>query len=137
MRTEINILQAIVEGEPPALPEEGYSDAARDFVASCLNKIPKLRPPYAMLLKHPWLKPLSKPQTITEEAEEGEDADQVAEAVGKMNLGSGTEDEEVAEWAKAALMRLASGDVEVVDTRPALHAAPLDSMSPLGRSPVM
>lgn len=136
MRTEINIMQAIVEGEPPALPEEGYSDAARDFVASCLNKIPKLRPPYAMLLKHPWLKPLSKPQTITEEAEEGEEADQVAEAVGKMNLGSGTEDEEVAEWAKAALTRLASGDVEVVDTRPALHAAPLDSMSPLG-SPVM
>jgi mitogen-activated protein kinase kinase len=89
-----------------------------------------------MLLQHPWLKPLSKPQTITEEAEEGEDADQVAEAVGKINLGSGTEDEEVAEWAKAALARLASGDIGGDDTRPALHAAPLDSVSPLG-SPAM
>lgn len=124
-------LNAIVEGEPPGLPEEGYSDTARDFVASCLNKIPKLRPPYKMLLKHPWLKPLSKPQTIAEEAEDGEEADQVAEAVGKINLGSGTEDEEVAEWAKGALARLSSGNGAGGDTRPALHTAPLDSVSPL------
>ena len=68
--------QAIVEGEPPALPE-GYSDTARDFVKGCLNKIPKLRPTYAMLLKHPWLQPFSKPETITEEAEEGPAADEV------------------------------------------------------------
>lgn len=85
-----------------------------------------------MLLKHPWLKPLSKPQTITEEAEEGDAAAEVAEAVGKIDLGSGTEDEEVAAWAKAALARLASGEVGSGDTRPALHAAPLDSVSPLG-----
>lgn len=84
-----------------------------------------------MLLKHPWLKPLSKPQTITEEAEDGEEADQVAEAVGKINLGSGTEDEEVAAWARGALARLASGDDTGADTRPALHAAPLDTVSPL------
>jgi mitogen-activated protein kinase kinase len=85
-----------------------------------------------MLLKHAWLKPLSKPQTITEEAEEGDAAAEVAEAVGKIDLGSGTEDDEVAAWAQAALARLASGEVGADDTRPALHAAPLDSVSPLG-----
>ena len=77
------------------------------------------------------MKTLSKPQTIAEEAEEGEEADEVAEAVGKINLGSGTEDEEVVSWAKGALARLASGDDAVEDTRPALHAAPLDTVSPL------
>lgn len=126
--------QAIVEGEPPGLPEEGYSDLAKDFVRSCLNKIPKLRPPYALLLKHPWLKSLSNPQTITEEAEDGEEADAAAEAVGKMNL-SGTEDEEVAAWVKGVFARKAAGDDVSGGSKPALHAAPLDSISPV-TSPV-
>ncbi|KLU90643.1 hypothetical protein MAPG_10495 [Magnaporthiopsis poae ATCC 64411] len=34
-------LSAIVEGDPPDLPAEGYSATARDFVRSCLNKEPQ------------------------------------------------------------------------------------------------
>lgn len=124
-------LQAIVDGEPPSMPEEGYSDTAKDFVKACLNKIPKLRPPYAMLLKHPWLKEFSKPQTITEEAEDGDEADQVADAVGKLVLGSGTADAEVADWVKMVLARKASGEDVSDNARPALHAAPLDQVSPM------
>lgn len=48
-------LQAIVHGDPPELPydDEGgrtYSDAARDFVARCLHKVPSMRATYAELL---------------------------------------------------------------------------------------
>lgn len=80
-----------------------------------------------MLLKHAWLKTFSKPQTITEEAEEGEEADQVAEAVGKINLGSGTEDPEVAEWVTQVLYRQSQGLDGSGPSRPALHNAPLVS----------
>jgi mitogen-activated protein kinase kinase len=48
-------LQAICDGEPPHLPEEHYSDDARDFVRQCLHKSPTKRPLYAQLLRHPWL----------------------------------------------------------------------------------
>jgi len=122
-------LSAIVEGEPPGLPEEGYSSTARDFVRKCLNKIPKDRPTYAALLQHPWMAPFSKIETIAEEAEEGDEAEAVAETVGKLSLSSGTEDEEVAEWVKSVLERKRSGLVAPA-ARPALHAAPLDSVSP-------
>ena len=105
---------------------------ARDFVRGCLNKIPKSRPTYPMLLKHPWLKALSKPQTIAEVAEEGEEAEQVALAVGNMDLGSGSEDSEVAEWVQSTLRRQAEGTGPSGSSRPALHAAPLDSASPVG-----
>merc|ERR1711939_1254085 len=63
-------LSAIVNGDPPDLPKDGYSDAARNFVHGCLNKIPKLRPTYAMLLQHVWLAPLAKPEAIMEEEED-------------------------------------------------------------------
>jgi hypothetical protein len=43
-------LTAIVHGDPPELPEEGYSDDARDFVARCLHRVPELRATYAELL---------------------------------------------------------------------------------------
>jgi mitogen-activated protein kinase kinase len=128
-------LNAIVEGEPPGLPESGYSDTAKDFVRGCLNKIPKLRPTYAMLLNHAWLKPMTQPQTIAEEAEEGEEADQVADAVGHLDLNSGTQDKEVADWVKEVLRLKSEGKGGDGSTRPALHAAPLDSVSPLA-SPV-
>merc|ERR1711964_638873 len=95
---------AIVDGEPPDLPEEGYSATARDFVHGCLNKIPKLRPTYSMLLAHPWLAGLSKPLTISEE-------------------------EEVAEWVKNAMERKKRGLMGEA-AKPALHAAPLDTVSP-------
>lgn len=49
-------LQAITDGEPPELQADIYSEEARDFVRQCLNKKPSLRPPYAVLLQHPWLK---------------------------------------------------------------------------------
>jgi mitogen-activated protein kinase kinase len=82
-----------------------------------------------MLLKHPWLKSLAQPQTITEEAEEGEEADQVAEAVGKIELNPTAGDPEVAEWVNSVL-KGNSTDPERRPSRPALHAAPLDSVSP-------
>ncbi|TDZ20205.1 Protein kinase wis1 [Colletotrichum orbiculare MAFF 240422] len=119
-------LSAIVEGEPPGLPEEGYSSTAHDFVKKCLNKIPKERPTYAALLQHPWMAPFSKIETIAEEAEEGEEADAVADAVGQITLTSGTEDEEVAQWVNSVLERKRKG-VDPAILRPALHAAPLVS----------
>ncbi|KAK2057951.1 kinase-like protein [Colletotrichum caudatum] len=122
-------LSAIVEGEPPGLPDEGYSSTAHDFVRKCLNKIPKDRPTYAALLQHPWMAPFSKIETIAEEVEEGDEAEAVAETVGKMSLSSGTEDEEVAKWVKSVLERKRSGLVAPA-ARPALHAVPLDSVSP-------
>ncbi|KAI0073372.1 kinase-like protein [Panus rudis PR-1116 ss-1] len=48
-------LTAIVHGDPPELPEERFSDDARDFVARCLHKIPEKRATYAELLDHPFL----------------------------------------------------------------------------------
>ncbi|RGP60559.1 ste ste7 kinase [Fusarium longipes] len=124
-------LSAIVEGEPPAMPEEGYSDTATDFVKSCLHKIPKQRPTYAMLLKHPWLVEFTKPQTIAEEAEDGDEADKVAEAVGKIALNSSTDDAEVADWVNSVLQKEKDGLKVDGPTRPALHTAPLDSVSPI------
>lgn len=110
-----------MDGEPPDLPEEGYSPLARDFVRGCLHKIPKLRPTYSMLLQHGWLAELSKPKTISEEDEEA------AEAGGQLDLGtSGTEDAEVAAWVKHAIERKKSGLMGEAQ-KPALHAAPLDS----------
>ncbi|KAG5914822.1 hypothetical protein E4U42_000289 [Claviceps africana] len=122
-------LSAIVEGDPPDLPKEGYSDTARGFVSSCLHKIPKMRATYAMLLSHPWLQTFSKPQTIAEEAEEGDDADKAAEAVGHMKLGGDdTADDDVAAWLRHVLEGGKSKAVGA--SRPALHAVPLDSVSP-------
>lgn len=48
-------LSAIVEGEPPRLDPKIFSPEARQFVRSCLNKNPNLRPSYDNLLEHPWL----------------------------------------------------------------------------------
>ncbi|KAM0277771.1 hypothetical protein ACHAQH_005564 [Verticillium albo-atrum] len=117
-------LSAIVEGDPPDLPES-FSSTTRDFVKRCLNKVPKDRPTYAMLLQHPWLAPLSKPETIAEEAEEGDEADAVASAVGNMNLTSATDDEEVAAWVKGVLESKRLGKLAAGSLKPALHAAPL------------
>lgn len=113
------------------MPEEGYSDTSKEFVKNCLHKVPKMRPTYAMLLKHPWLKALTKPQTITEEAEEGDEAEKAAEAVGKMRLGSSTEDAEIAEWVHTVLQRKKEAKPDAGSSRPALHAAPLDGVSPI------
>ncbi|KAI7645041.1 kinase-like protein, partial [Hortaea werneckii] len=129
-------LSAIVDGEPPDLPAERYSEAARNFVAGCLNKIPKLRPTYPMLLQHAWLAPLVKPSTIAEEDEEA------AEAGGDLdqNLGilnpeledeGGFVDREVGEWVIEMLDRKRRG-VLGESQKPAGHAAPLDSSEGFG-----
>ncbi|KAI1855364.1 hypothetical protein JX265_006493 [Neoarthrinium moseri] len=129
-------LSAIVEGDPPDLPTEGYSDTARQFVHGCLNKVPKLRPNYQALLNSEWLKTLTKPETITEEDEESAENDASAEALAnaadKLDVSrSGTEDAEVAAWVKDVLEKKATGQYGIQVPKPALHAAPLDAVSPL------
>ncbi|EGV63369.1 kinase-like protein [Yamadazyma tenuis ATCC 10573] len=48
-------LSAMVDGEPPKLDANLFSKEAQQFVQSCLNKNPDLRPSYQDLLEHPWL----------------------------------------------------------------------------------
>ncbi|KAJ3480103.1 hypothetical protein NLI96_g8590 [Meripilus lineatus] len=48
-------LTAIVHGDSPELPEEKFSEDARDFVRRCLMKVPEMRATYAQLLDHPFL----------------------------------------------------------------------------------
>ena len=126
-------MQAIVDGDPPDLPAEGYSDAARNFVAGCLNKIPHLRPTYAMLLQHAWLAPLVKPATIMEEDEDA--AEDLAAATASLSVTGGQEagpyDKEVADWVKDAIERRRSGKMGKA-AKPALHAAPLDAVASPG-----
>lgn len=128
-------LSAIVDGEPPGLPADGYSQTAQDFVRGCLNKVPKMRPTYAMLLKHPWMKPLAEYDTITEEPEsdgESDGVDSIVESVSKMRFRANAEDIIVAEWVKGVLdSRGTEGEIQK-PSRPALHAAPLDTVSPVG-----
>lgn len=132
-------MQAIVEGDPPDLPSEGYSAQAQDFVRSCLNKNPHKRHTYPMLLAHPWIKALGKPETIAEdaEAEEAAAGDALADATGALNLNNPSGqvaegDYDVAEWVKGVLERKKSGAGDGVGVKkPALHAAPLDSVSPV------
>lgn len=126
-------LSAIVDGDPPDLPAEGFSEAARDFVRGCLNKIPKLRPTYAMLLQHAWLAPLLKPETISEEDEEDGEHVKSPTTHSAKELGDASEsppvvDPEVAEWVVQALERRRSGRMGK-RAPPPLHSAPLDAVS--------
>ena len=127
-----------MDGDPPDLPKEGFSEAARDFVAGCLHKIPKRRPTYAMLLQHPWLAPLLKPPTISEEDEDVSLSSGSNSAGGldgdmpKMSLNGNALapfDSEVAEWVKEALEKRKKGTLGKGAPKPALHAAPLDAVS--------
>lgn len=47
-------LQAIVNGDPPELPED-YSEVAKDWVRTCMRKDPKRRASYKELEKHEFL----------------------------------------------------------------------------------
>ncbi|KAK3996508.1 PaMKK3 MAPK kinase encoded by the PaMKK3 protein [Cladorrhinum sp. PSN332] len=132
-------LSAIVEGDPPDLPSEGYSTAAKDFVRSCLNKIPTKRHTYPMLLQHPWIQSLSKPETIAEdaEAEDAAEGDDLVDATGSLSIttpsGVRGGDPEVAAWVNGVLDRRKAGLVQDSLNKPALHAAPLDTVpSPAG-----
>jgi serine/threonine protein kinase len=128
-------MQAIVDGDPPDLPTDKYSEEAIEFVRGCLNKIPKLRPTYAMLIRHPWLAALMKPPTISED-EEAEAAAEAGDSMG--NSGTVLEDQpttadkEVAEWVKTQLEKKREGKMSFAK-KPALHEAPLDAVpgSPL------
>ncbi|KAI2782260.1 kinase-like protein [Daldinia loculata] len=128
-------LSAIVEGDPPDLPDR-YSEAARTFVHGCLNKVPKLRPTYQALLASEWIEDLTKPETITEEDEEVDENDVSAEAVAgaaeKLDLShSSTDDAEVAAWVNGVLEKKESEQYGEAEGQPALHHAPLDAVSPL------
>lgn len=86
-----------------------------------------------MLLAHPWIKTLGKPETIAEDAEAEAAAadDALADAAGELSLNNPTGkvaegDYEVAEWVRGVLERKRRGEVKVEGGRPALHAAPLD-----------
>jgi len=94
-----------------------------------------------MLLSHPWIKALGKPETIAEDAEAEEAAadDELADAAGRINLNNPSGqiaegDYEVAEWVKSVLERNKKGVGSALQAdgvkKPALHAAPLDSVSP-------
>lgn len=128
-------MQAIVDGEPPDLPAEGYSDAARSFVRSCLHKIPARRPTYAMLMKHPWLKPLVATSSAIMEEEEEEEEVEKQEAISTESpaetknpaLPDDVVDAEVAEWVIQALEKKRLGKLSKSE-KPALHAAPLDAI---------
>jgi mitogen-activated protein kinase kinase len=108
------------------LPEAGYSIAAKDFVHGCLNKIPKLRPTYSMLLGHAWLAGFSKPETIGEEDEENAE-ELMSKQTDPGLLSYATEDEEVANWVKGQLEKKKLGSL-TKSAKPALHAAPLNAM---------
>ena len=121
-----------MDGEPPDLPSDTFSEAAIDFVRGCLNKIPRLRPNYAMLLRHAWLAVLLKPPTISED-EEGEDAAENGVSSAFTNSSTpDTADREVAAWVKGAMEKKAAGKL-AAHKKPALHEAPLDAVpgSPL------
>ena len=111
-----------MDGEPPDLPANKFSEAARDFVRRTLNKVPKLRPNYVTLLQHPWLAPLLKPPTISEEDEDLADEEIAHEAA-----APGAFDKEVALWVSGAMERKRNGTMGRKAT-PALHAAPLDAV---------
>ncbi|KAJ5649131.1 MAP kinase kinase PBS2 [Penicillium longicatenatum] len=118
-------LHAIVHGDPPTLPADGYSEEAHAFVEACLDKNPKNRPTYNMLLRHVWLKPLMQPPT---EAENEAVAQAEASAAGEGLPSSVTEDKEVADWVQKQLDMKSKGLLPTSD-KPALHAVALDKVA--------
>ncbi|KAJ6160566.1 MAP kinase kinase PBS2, partial [Penicillium chermesinum] len=116
-------LHAIVHGDPPTLPETGYSEEAHAFVRACLDKNPKNRPTYNMLLRHPWLAPLMQPPTEAN----GDVAAPEAPAPGEPISPSVTEDKEVADWVNKQL-ELRNNGLLKDSEKPALHAVALDKV---------
>lgn len=100
-----------------------------------------MRPTYGALLASEWLQNLAKPETITEEDEEAAENDAseqaITEAVDNLKLGKSgtTEDAEVAAWVQGVMEGKASGKLKAGPSKPALHAAPLDSVQSPMASP--
>jgi mitogen-activated protein kinase kinase len=91
-----------------------------------------------MLLTHPWIKTLGKPETIAEDAEAEAAAaeDELVDVTGRLSLNNpsgliGEGDYEVAEWVRGVLDKKRVGLLRDEAKKPALHAAPLDSVSPV------
>jgi mitogen-activated protein kinase kinase len=86
-----------------------------------------------MLLNHGWLAPLSKPATISEEDEALDEDLSALDLDGNSLAGNGSSenmfDKEVSDWVLAAIEKKRNGKMGFA-AKPALHAAPLDSMSP-------
>ena len=81
-----------------------------------------------MLLRHPWLAPLLKPPTISEEDEDATIGLETETATFM------TADKEVAKWVCEAMDRRRNGKMGH-KVKPALHAAPLNAVSsPAGES---
>ncbi|KAJ5309274.1 hypothetical protein N7508_004653 [Penicillium antarcticum] len=118
-------LHAIVHGDPPTLPTAGFSEEAHAFVRACLDKNPKSRPSYNMLLRHPWLAPLMQPPT--ESADEQDLSDTPDSGSGENGSSSMTEDKEVAEWVNKQIKLREEGLLRVTE-KPALHAVALDQV---------
>lgn len=87
-----------------------------------------------MLLQHAWIKSLGQPDTIAEEAEaESEAADnELADATARQLsiTAEGSGDAEVAAWVNEILDRKRKGLQPASAEKPALHAVPLDTVSP-------
>ena len=119
-----------MDGDPPDLPKDAFSEAAHDFVHGCLMKIPKLRPTYGMLLQHAWLSPLLRPPTIAEEDEEEAEIESGSGGPGGAanDPYAANADKEVAKWVSDAIERRRNGTMGK-KVKPALHTAPLDAVA--------
>ena len=73
-------------------------------------------------MQHPWLAPLLKPPTISEEDEDFAVEEAAQDAVAPAAL-----DKEVAQWVSGAMERKRNGTMGK-KMKPALHAAPLDAV---------
>ncbi len=78
-----------------------------------------------MLLRHPWLAPLLKPPTISEEDEDAPNADNEVPSDGSSKAP--VIDQEIADWVRGAMERRRNGTMGK-KSKPALHAAPLDAV---------
>ena len=86
-----------------------------------------------MLIRHPWLSPLLKPPTISED-DEDEDASGDTDADSVIGIGAGatTADKEVAAWVQDAMERRRLGKMGK-SKPPALHAVSLDAVPSPGK----
>ncbi|KAL3467520.1 kinase-like domain-containing protein [Aspergillus heterothallicus] len=124
-------LHAIVHGDPPTLPPD-YSEDAHSFVNACLDKNPKNRPSYSMLLRHPWLSSLMQPPSTPPKDGDVPSMSLADGTSGESGTPPVTDDQEVADWVNERLARRRDGQYKDSD-KPALHAVALDAVpgSPL------